>query len=83
MCVLPLNMINQKFYAFFYIWLAFLLVASLSMLVIRIGFLLSAELRLLALKSRYGIKGDFVSKNHISSYLLRDRTYERDYPQTM
>ena len=50
LCVLPLNMINQKFYSFFYFWLFFLMIISLTILVIRIGLIGSPSLRELSTK---------------------------------
>ena len=35
LCVLPLNMVNQKFYTLFWIWLSILLVANAVMITFR------------------------------------------------
>lgn len=57
LCVLPLNMINQKFYSFFYFWLFFLMITSLTTLVIRIGLIGSPSLREISTKFHFdGIK---------------------------
>ena len=49
MCVFPLNMINQKFYTFWYFWMAFLFTISVSMLVTRIALILFTDVRVLLL----------------------------------
>ena len=56
MCVLPLNMLNQKFYTFYYFWLLFLLLISMLMVLVRIGFVISKDLRDLRLKRLYNSK---------------------------
>jgi hypothetical protein len=56
LCVLPLNMVNQKFYTFFCFWLAFLLVSSIMTLTIRVALIVSAEFREIVINTTYGVK---------------------------
>jgi len=55
LCVLPLNMINQKLYTAFYIWLGVLFTASALLLIIRISLVTSTAFRGLYLKFFYGL----------------------------
>ena len=56
MCVLPLNMLNQKFYTFYFFWLWLLLLVSMAMVLTRVGFVMSEELRKINLKRFYNSK---------------------------
>jgi hypothetical protein len=56
LCVLPLNIINQKFYTIFWIWLSVLLVLSMFAFTMRIILVISAEARDFMLRFVYGIK---------------------------
>ena len=49
-------MLNQKFYTFYFFWLWFLLLISMMMILVRIGFVMSEELRELNLKRFYNRK---------------------------
>ena len=63
-CVLPLNMINQKFFSIFYLWLAFLFVLTLVSLTIKLCLIFSKESREMVLLFVYRIKSV-----NVSSYL--------------
>ena len=67
-CVLPLNMINQKFFSIFYLWLAFLFVLTLVSLTIKLCLIFSKESREMVLLFVYRIKSV-----NVSSYLNRLR----------
>lgn len=56
LCVLPLNMVNQKFYTIFFFWLSFLLIVTSFMAFFRLLVILSKEVRDFILRYIHGIK---------------------------
>jgi len=56
LCVLPPNMLNQKFFSIWFVWLTALIIISAIMLVLRIAIVFSSEIRELMLNMVYGIK---------------------------
>ena len=52
MCILPINIINEKIYVFLWFWFYFLAVASLVAVVYRVSTCLLPNLRILAITSR-------------------------------
>lgn len=56
LCVLPPNMLNQKFFSIWFLWLTALIIVSAVMLVLRVAIVFSSEIRELMLNLVYGIK---------------------------
>jgi len=56
LCVLPPNMLNQKFFSIWFVWLTALIIISAIMLVLRIAIVFSSEIRELMLSMVYGVK---------------------------
>lgn len=56
LCVLPPNMLNQKFFSIWFVWLTALILISAVMLVIRLAITFSAEIRELMLNLVYSVK---------------------------
>jgi len=56
LCVLPPNMLNQKFFSIWFVWLTALIIISAIMLVLRIAIVFSSEIRELMLNLVYQIK---------------------------
>ncbi|RWS23996.1 innexin-like protein [Leptotrombidium deliense] len=52
MCILPINIINEKVYIFLWFWFCFLLIATLFGLVYRLMIIMIPKLRVLATQSR-------------------------------
>ena len=69
LCVLPLNMINQKFYMLFWFWLSILITASFFMLTVRLILVASTDARSMRIKYFYGVRN--VEVRLSNSYLLR------------
>ena len=61
LCVLPPNMLNQKFFSIWFVWLTALIIISAIMLVLRIAIVFSSEIRELMLNLVYQIKIEKVS----------------------
>ena len=55
LCVLPMNMINQKVFTVLYYWLGLLLMASVMMLVLRIFLVISPTFRGICWSFIYGV----------------------------
>jgi len=68
LCVLPLNMINQKYFSFLYVWLAILVTLSLGILAMRVMMILLPDFRPIVLNVFYGIKIKKTNKIHKSSH---------------
>jgi len=58
LCVLPLNMINQKYFSFLYVWLAILVILTVGSLTLRLLMALLPDFRITVLNIFYGIKVD-------------------------
>ena len=56
LCVLPLNMVNQKFYTIFFLWLIILSVLSGVMLVIRFALIFSPDCREFMMTNIYNVR---------------------------
>ena len=63
LCVLPPNMLNQKFYSIWFIWLTALMIVSAVMLVLRLAIIFSSEIREIMLNLVYSVKITNVRKN--------------------
>ena len=55
LCVLPPNMLNQKFFSIWFVWLTALIIVSAVMLVLRVAIVFSSEIRELMLNLVYGL----------------------------
>ena len=55
LCVLPMNMINQKVFTILYFWLGLLLMVSVMMLVLRIFLVISPTFRGICWSFIYGV----------------------------
>ena len=56
LCVLPLNMINQKYFSFLYVWMGLLVVLTLGIITFRVLMVILPDFRTIVLKSFYGIE---------------------------
>jgi len=56
LCVLPPNMLNQKFFSIWFVWLTALIIISAIMIVLRIAIVFSSEIRELMLNMVYQIR---------------------------
>ena len=65
LCVLPMNMLNQKVYGFLFYWLGFLMVASMLMLTIRVFLTVSTTFREIYLKLVYNFSSIDVSNSDL------------------
>ena len=65
LCVLPKDVVAQKFYSFWFMWLAFLVVMSTGMLILRFSIVFFSGHRELMMNYGYGIKTKNVVSNHI------------------
>ena len=63
LCVLPPNMLNQKFFSIWFVWLTALIIISAIMIVLRIAIVFSSEIRELMLNMVYQIRIENVSLN--------------------
>ena len=70
-CVLPLNMINQKFYMLFWFWLSLLITASFFMLSVRMVMVFSTDARMLRVKYLYRVRNVEVRLFYILYVYLR------------
>ena len=66
LCVLPLNIVNQKFYTIFWFWLSALQILSVGILAYRLIVVCCPEARDLILKSFYNMKDYNVSYQSLS-----------------
>ena len=66
LCVLPPNMLNQKFYSIWFIWLTALMIVSAVMLVLRLAIIFSSEIREIMLNLVYSVKITNVRKNSVN-----------------
>ena len=55
-CVLPLNMMNQKYFSFLFVWLAILLILTVGILTARVVMIALRDFRTMELNVLYGIK---------------------------
>ena len=62
MCVLPMNMINQKVFTIVYFWLALLLIASIMWITLRIFLIASSTFRKIWWSFFFGVNTTNVSK---------------------
>ena len=67
LCVLPPNMLNQKFFSIWFVWLTALIIISAIMLVLRIAIVFSSEIRELMSNMVYGIT---ITKNYVSNRIF-------------
>ncbi len=67
LCVLPLNMVNQKFYTFFCIWLAVLFVLTIGNMTLRLILIISREFREIVFNVIYGTKNLKVNRKYVDS----------------
>ncbi|KAI1289286.1 Innexin inx2 [Halotydeus destructor] len=58
MCILPINIINEKIYIFIWFWFYFLLVVSFVAIIYRILTIINVKFRVMAFKSRCRIADD-------------------------
>ncbi|RWS22251.1 innexin-like protein [Leptotrombidium deliense] len=61
MCILPINILNEKIYIFLWFWFCFVLIATLMGLVYRVLIVMMPKLRVLATQSRCRL----VNKEHL------------------
>ena len=73
MCVLPMNMINQKVFTIVYFWLALLLVASIMWITLRIFLIASTTFRKIWWSFFFGVNTTNVSRkaSEASNFLKR------------
>jgi len=67
-CVLPLNMINQKYFSFLYVWMGLLVVLTLGIITFRVLMVILPDFRTIVLKSFYGIKVKKTNRFHNSDH---------------
>ena len=65
LCVLPLNIVNQKFYTLFWIWISMLQFVTCLGLTLRLIIIFSSEMRDFLLTYVYGVKNFNVSNNQL------------------
>ena len=78
LCVLPPNMLNQKFFSIWFVWLTALIIISAIMVVLRIAIVFSSEIRELMLNMVYQIRIKNVSERFLTIELLKFVQIERD-----
>ena len=73
MCVLPMNMINQKVFTIVYFWLALLLIASIMWITLRIFLIASLTFREIWWSFFFGVNTTNVSRkaSEASNFLKR------------
>ena len=76
LCILPLNIVNEKIYIFIWFWLLFLGVLSFLVLVYRVAIIFSPYIRAFVLRMRYRrVKRECVEmvgvKNTYSGYTIQ------------
>merc|ERR1712020_181758 len=67
-CVLPLNMLNQKYFSFLYVWMGVLVILTLLNLTIRVLMVVLPDFRTIVLNTFYGIKIKKSNRIHKSSH---------------
>lgn len=77
MCILPINIINEKIYVFLWFWFYFLAVASVVAIVYRVLTIVIPRIRVLATQSRCRVVNrealeTVVSKLRIGDWFLLD-----------
>ena len=71
LCVLPPNMLNQKFFSIWFVWLTALIIISAIMVVLRIAIVFSSEIRELMLNMVYQIRIKNVSERFFTIEWLK------------
>ena len=75
LCILPLNIVNEKIYIFIWFWLLFLGVLSFLVLVYRVAIIFSPYIRAFVLRMRYRrVKRECVEM--VSAKLIYLRLYD-------
>ena len=74
-CVLPLNMINQKYFSFLYVWMGLLVVLTLGIITFRVLMVILPDFRTIVLKSFYGIKVKKVTVSYFPHFKEIDKVF--------
>ena len=74
-CVLPLNMINQKYFSFLYVWMGLLVVLTLGIITFRVLMVILPDFRTIVLKSFYGIQVKKVTVSYFLPFKEIDKVF--------
>lgn len=78
MCILPINIVNEKIYVFLWFWFYFIAVVSVLAVIYRLATFISVQLRIMVTHSRCRVNkernvlSDVVNRSSIGDWFILD-----------